>query len=209
MKSIQRDKEKYDEEKIRKFEEENPELLRNNLIESFLKIPTNKEAYWKAISVPTPENKDNLDMLFKEFYFKIRFTSHISSTIKFNSINFDKRLRKIQSRFNTILDTKLSKEDVDESFTDLLIDYQHSISLDSILINEDITEHITLPLIHEALQTLTQKQKQIINLAYVKGLNDTEIGVLLNKSQQAISKVHRKALKKLLNYIESVMSKVL
>lgn len=196
-------KEVYDEEKIREFEGENGELLRNNLIESFLKIPANKKAYWKAISDPTPENRDKLDSLFKEFYFKIRFISHISSTLKFNSINFDKRTREIQSRFNTILDNKISTEDGLESYADLLVDEQNSISLDSILINEDISEQVTLPLVHEALQTLTQKQKQIINLAYVKDLNDTEIGVLLNKSQQAISKIHRKALKKLLDYIES------
>lgn len=195
--------EQWNEQNIKKFEEENSELLKNNLVAAFLKNPSNKRVYWKALSNPTVENMNELDTLFKHFYFKIRFISHISTTLKFNSINFDKQVRLLQSRVHTTLDAQISSEESNQSFLDLISNETDSISLDLLLCKEDISQQISYPLLHEALQTLTPTQKQIINLAYVEGLNDTEIGNLLKKSQQAISKTHRKALKKLLEYIES------
>ena len=56
---------------------------------------------------------------------------------------------------------------------------------------------------NDALYSLTEKQKQIINLVYIKGFSDTEIGQLLNISQQAVSKTHKKALKNIREYIET------
>lgn len=57
----------WNEEKIRKFETENPELLKNDLVISFLETPINKEMYMKTILNPTPENMKELDILFKHF----------------------------------------------------------------------------------------------------------------------------------------------
>ncbi|WP_428842484.1 sigma factor-like helix-turn-helix DNA-binding protein [Lysinibacillus mangiferihumi] len=42
-----------------------------------------------------------------------------------------------------------------------------------------------------------------MNLVYIKGFSDTEIGQLLNISQQAVSKTHKKALKNIREYIET------
>lgn len=55
---------------------------------------------------------------------------------------------------------------------------------------------------YDALNSLTKKQKEIINLAYAEGLSDTEIGLILNKTRQAVSKTHKKALGNMLTYIE-------
>ncbi|MFY0521059.1 sigma factor-like helix-turn-helix DNA-binding protein [Lysinibacillus sp. UGB7] len=190
------------EEKIRRFEVENPELLNNDLVISFLKIPTYKNIYTETISNPTPENMKNLDILFKQFYSKIRFISHISTTLKFNSINYDKRVRLINSRFSPTLDASINSNEGDETFLDLIVDEQSYNPLDEIVINDNLDEHITCPILYGALNSLTKKQKEIINLAYVEGLSDTEIGQKLYKTQQAVSKTHKKALENMLTYIE-------
>ncbi|MEB2301544.1 sigma-70 family RNA polymerase sigma factor [Lysinibacillus xylanilyticus] len=196
-------KNKWNEENIRKFELENQELLDNDLVVSFLKIPTNKEIYMKTISNPTPENMKELDILFKHFYFKIRFISHISITLKFNSINYDKRVRLLQSRFPTTLDASINSSEGEETFLDLMADEQAENLIGEAIISDDLDEHVTCPIMYEALNSLTKKQKEIINLAYAEGLSDTDIGLILNKTQQAVSKTHKKALKNMLTYIEN------
>jgi len=196
-------KNEWDEEKIRKFEEENLELLSNTLVSSFLKIPANKNMYMETISNPTPENMKKLDILFKHFYFKVRFISHISTTLKFNSINYDKRLRLLQSRFASTLDASINSNEGEETSLDLLADEQAYNLLDEIVIKGDLDEHVTCPILYNALNSLTKKQNEIMNLAYVEGLSDTEIGLRLNKTQQAISKTHKKALENMLNYVEN------
>lgn len=193
----------WNEEEIKKFEMENPELLNNDLVISFLRIPINKEMYMKTISNPTPENMKELDILFKHFYFKIRFISHISTTLKFNSINYDKRLKVIQSRFTSTLNAPINTDGGEETFLDLLAAEESYLILDEIVLEDEINEHVTCPLMNDALYSLTEKQKQIINLVYIKGFSDTEIGQLLNISQQAVSKTHKKALKNIREYIET------
>ncbi|MFC9541354.1 sigma factor-like helix-turn-helix DNA-binding protein [Lysinibacillus sp. NPDC056959] len=196
-------KNEWDEERIRKFEGENQKLLSNNLVISFLKIPTNKNMYMKTISNPTPENMKKLDILFKHFYFKVRFISHISTTLKFNSINYDNRLRLLQSRFTSTLDASINSNGGEETFLDLLPDEQAYNLFGEIVNNDHLDEHVTCPILYDALNLLTKKQKEIINFAYVEGLSDTEIGLKLNKTQQAISKTHKKALESMLNYVEN------
>ncbi|QNK89843.1 sigma-70 family RNA polymerase sigma factor [Sporosarcina sp. resist] len=200
-------KKEWDDGKVRKFEKENPELLGNNLVISFLKIPTNKNIYMDTISNPTPKNMKKLDVLFKKFYFRIRFISHISTTLKFNSINYDKRLRLIQSRVSSTLDATINSSEGEETFLDLLADEQAYNFFGEIVINDELVEHVTCPILYDALNTLTKKQIEIINLAYVNRLSDTEIGLRLNKTQQAISKTHKKALGNMLTYIENYKNK--
>ncbi|MFJ5767849.1 sigma-70 family RNA polymerase sigma factor [Lysinibacillus sp. NPDC093210] len=193
---------KWDEERIKKFEDENRQLLKNDLVISFFKIPTNKEKYMETISNPSPENRKELDKLFKHFYFKIRFISHISSTLKFNSINFDKKLRLLQSRFSLTLDATINSNEGQETFLDLVADEQAEDYFSDIILNDNLDEYVISPILYDALNSLTKKQKEIISLAYAEGLSDTEIGRRLNKTQQTVSKTHKKALEKMLIYIE-------
>lgn len=196
----------WDERELRKFEKENPDLLSNNLVISFLKMPTNKVLYMETISNPTPENMKKLDVLFKKFYFNIRFISHISTTLKYNSINYDKKLRLVHSRFSSTLDASINRNEGEETFLDLLADEQAYNPFDEIG-DHDLVEHVTCPILVDAINSLTKKQKEIINLAYVERLSDTEIGLRLNKTQQAISKTHKKALGNMRTSIESHKNK--
>lgn len=195
---------KWNEEKIRHFELENSELLGNNLVVSFLGTPQHKEVYLETISNPTPENMKKLDMLFKDYYFNIRFISHISTTLKFNSINYDKQAKQIQTRFLTTLDAEINPTEGEATtFVDLVADENAEYCFERTISNGDLEQQITCPLLNNAYKSLTIKQKEIINLAYVEGLSDTEIALILNKTQQAVSKTHKKALENMLNYINN------
>ncbi|GLY12625.1 sigma factor-like helix-turn-helix DNA-binding protein [Pseudobacillus badius] len=69
------------------------------------------------------------------------------------------------------------------------------------MVGPHIDDFIGDPILYQSLHTLTSKEKEIINLAYINNLSDVQIGKILNKSQQAVSKMHKKALKKIYDYM--------
>ncbi|MGB2993095.1 MAG: sigma-70 family RNA polymerase sigma factor [Paenisporosarcina sp.] len=175
--------------------------LQNPVIKSFLEIPENMGLLEEVINNPTNLSKKKLDDTFREYYFKIRFTNYLSTAIYFNAINYDKKVNLFLERNKTILDGQLNDGD---SVT--LIDYLASkewqegqeVWIDS----TNIADHLTSYTLFNAIQLLTENQRQLLNLAYIYDLNDSEIAIYLNKSQQAVSRSHKKALKKLKEIIE-------
>jgi RNA polymerase sigma factor (sigma-70 family) len=188
--------------KIEKFKEENKDFLENSIVKSFLMEEKNQKLLVQFICNPTEENKKLLDKEFKEFYFDIRFTSYISTALYFNAINFDKRYRKMLKRQPLTVDQSIKNDTSQPSLNTLLVDTEAEVQVDDILRSENIEDYVTNPVLYEAIQSLTEKQKEVISLAYVKGLTDTEISKVLNKSQQAVSKIHKAALKNICKFIE-------
>ncbi|WP_162985712.1 sigma-70 family RNA polymerase sigma factor [Virgibacillus halodenitrificans] len=188
-------------EKVKKFVEKNQAFLKHKVVQSFLNNEINNKLFLEVVCDPTPRKQRILDEEFKKFYFNIRFTAFISSTLYFNAINYDKRNRKNKNRYQLTLDKPIG-EGEEYSFKDLIEDPNTPIDLDNFLKSSNIQEYIQDPLLFKAIEQLTKKQKEVIDLAYVKCLSDTEIGLLLDKSQQAISKLHKKALEKIFNFIQ-------
>lgn len=139
-------------------------------------------------------------MKFKKYYFHIRFTSFVSNTLYFNAINFDKRYRKMAKRHPLTVDQPLADEK-NSSFKDLIKDEKSEINIESFINSAKVESYISDPILNEAINTLSGKQKQVIDLAYIYGLSDTVIAKKLDKSQQAISKIHKRALEKIYKYI--------
>ncbi|BBW98444.1 sigma-70 family RNA polymerase sigma factor [Geobacillus icigianus] len=189
-------------QKIEEFKEENKDFLENTVVKSFLTEEENQKLLVQAICEPTEENKKLLDNKFEKFYFDIRFTSYISTVLYFNAINFDKRYRKMLNRQPLTVDQPINNDSSNTSFNAMLVDAETEIQVEDILRSDNIEDYITNPVLYEAIQSLTEKQKEVISLAYVKGLTDTEISKILNKSQQAVSKIHKAALKKICKFIE-------
>jgi RNA polymerase sigma factor (sigma-70 family) len=187
-------------QEIEIFKKQNKEFLENPIIKSFLKNEKNWKLFLEVICNPTDENKELLDKEFKKFYFGIRFTAFISTALYFNAVNFDKRYHKMLNRYTLTVDKPL-KEEEDISFKDMITDSEAEIQIEWIIQSDDIKDYIADPVLYEAILTLSDKQREVINLAYVKGLSDTEISKVLNKSQQAISKTRKKALKNIYNFI--------
>jgi RNA polymerase sigma factor (sigma-70 family) len=165
----------------------------NKAVTSFLKNKENENLLLNTICNPSKENVENLDETFKKFYFNIRFISYISSALYFNAINFDKKIRKVKNRHPLTVDKPLGSTE-EGSFKELIHDSTADIQLDDLVGSDNIAEYIENPVLYEAVEKLSDKQNEILSLAYIKKKSDTEIAKILNKSQQAISKSHKKAL---------------
>ncbi|MCA1060998.1 sigma-70 family RNA polymerase sigma factor [Rossellomorea aquimaris] len=167
-----------------------PHLKHNKAVESFISQGANQKLVEDFLRHPSAMKEDRLNEAFKAHYFDIRFTSYVSSSLYFHSVNFDKHIRKYSERHPLTLDNQTNEEGM--SFIDLVPDPSPDISpftnystLGECLENEELLK---------AYKTLTDKQKHILDLAYVQELSDTEIARMFGVSQQAVSKTHRKAL---------------
>ncbi|WP_075618775.1 sigma factor-like helix-turn-helix DNA-binding protein [Paenisporosarcina indica] len=175
--------------------------LQNPIIKSFFEAPGNLDLLKEVIDNPTDLLKKKLDDTFREFYFKIRFTTYLSQAIYFNAINFDKKIKLFSERNLTILDKPL-KGDHEGTLIDVLSSAEWKDKQDVFPASSDISDHLTSDSLFYGAQLLTDNQRQLLSLAYIYGLNDSEIAVYLNKSQQAVSRSHKKALSKLREVIE-------
>lgn len=173
--------------------------LHNPIIKSFLAAPENMALLKEVIDNPTDILKKKLDDIFREFYFKIRFTTYLSQVIYFNAINYDKKIKLFLDRNISILDRPL-KNDREGTMIDRLSSavWQDGQEISS----SNISDHLTCPSLFIGTQLLTENQRQLLSLAYVHGFSDSEIAAYLKKSQQAVSRSHRKALKKLREILE-------
>lgn len=57
-------------------------------------------------------------------------------------------------------------------------------------------------LLYEALQTLNEKERDLLMKVYMHGFNQKELAKILDVSPQYISKLKNKALKKLKDYLQ-------
>ena len=176
--------------------------LQNPVIKSFLDIQENMDLLVDVINNPTNVSKKKLDDTFREYYFKIRFTNYLSKAIYFNAINFDKKVNLFLDRNKSILDSQL-KEGDNLTLIDYLVSKEWQEGQEVWIDSSNIADHLTSYSLYKAIHLLTENQRQLLNLAYIYDLNDSEIAIYLNKSQQAVSRSHKKALKKLREIIEN------
>jgi RNA polymerase sigma factor (sigma-70 family) len=169
-----------------------PDLKGNKAVESFMTQPEHQELLKEFLTSPSPSAENRLNEAFKAHYFGIRFTSYVSSSLYFHSVNFDKKIRLHRGRQLLTLDQPLSGDE-DGTFKDMIAEPEEPLTITEQSLEDVISDERLL----QAYRKLTEKQKRILDLAYVKELSDTEIASLLRVSQQAVSKSHRKALAKL------------
>lgn len=186
--------------KFHKFIRDNKIFLDNPIIKNFLSIKENYYLLKQCICDPTPQNQDLLDQNFRDFFFHTRFTSYVSTTLHFHGINLDKRYRETRNRYPLLLDQPVN-DDTSISFKDLAEQHE-SFEIES----DDLLDYILDFNLFKALQEITSNQRRILSLVYIKGYTDTEVGLIMNKSQQAISKSRKKALNRLRKYLEETRS---
>ncbi len=182
--------------KFFEFIKENEEFLNNPVIKEFLSKEKNYQLFKSSICHPTFQNQEQLDQAFRAFYFHIRFTAYVSSTIYFHGVNLDKKVRETNFKFPLTLDQPVG-DDSEISYKDLA-EYHDNFEIES----DNILDYVIDPNLYKALQDITSNQRTILYLVYIKGFTDSEVSILLKKSQQAVSKSRNKALKKIRRYME-------
>ena len=189
-------------QRVENYLDKNERHLQNPIIKSFLNIPENMDLLKEVINKPTDLLKKKLDDTFREFFFKIRFTTYLSQTIYFNAINYDKKIKLFSDRNISILDRPL-KGNQNGTLIDLLGSEEWKEGQEVWIASSNIGDHLSSQTLFNGLQLLTENQRQLLSLAYIYGLKDSEISTYLNKSQQAVSRSHKNALLKLREFIET------
>ncbi|MCD5324927.1 MULTISPECIES: sigma-70 family RNA polymerase sigma factor [Pontibacillus] len=177
-----------------RFFEKFPNLKGNPAVETFLHKPEHQELIEDYLSSPTQERMDHLDKAFKAYYFGIRFTSYLNTSLYFHSVNFDKKVRQFAERNRLTLDQSVGDEE-GETFKDQLYD-QGSLYTETPRTLEECIEDDDLL---RAYLRLSDKQRGVLDMTYVHQMKDSEIANHTHTSQQAVSKLRKKALMKLKN----------
>lgn len=155
-------------------------IIENKVIQSFLQVPENKELYKQVIELNDENSLKELNKMFKDFFLEIRLLKYISTIIHNSVIEMDIRYRK--------------KEQILVPYNEQLHDKEtFEIVNDSRELNEFLEDGKMIG----CLNVLTEKEKNILSLIYMKELKEGEIAMSLNISQQAVSKTKRRALQKI------------
>lgn len=176
--------------------------MKNPIIKSFLNIVENMDLLKEVINNPTSILTKKLDDTFREFYFRIRFTSYLSQAIYFNAINYDKKVKLFSDRNKSILDIPI-KDKKGRKVLDFFCSMEWKHCQEECIYSSNIKDHLTNYSLYKGIEQLTENQRQLLSLAYIFDLTDSEIATYFNISQQAVSKSHKKILKKLREIIEN------
>ncbi|OKP96768.1 sigma-70 family RNA polymerase sigma factor [Paenibacillus sp. P46E] len=115
-----------------------------------------------------------------------KFVAYITSLFHYNSINFDKKIRKLNKRYSLILD-----DNDKETY------YPVSSMTDDISSFLTLEDQISDSNLYCKFMELTKREREILNFSIYFELSDTKIAKLLEISQQSISKTKKHALRKL------------
>lgn len=181
--------------------------FKNPLLKAFLGELEHLELYQQYCKSPNEWLKKMIDERFVQFYIRIRAIAYFSKIIYFTARHFDRERRKYENRYVLTLDSSSndgngSKIEGSSTFKELIVDESATIH-DYERLNHELNQYIQHPMLYKAIQSLNKRQQQILFLAYVMNISDTEISKKLNVTQQAISKSKNNALAKVRRMINA------
>lgn len=166
--------------------------IKNPLIIGFLSIDSNLQLYAEYLLSNSSEIKEKINYNFNKYYYKVRLISYLSKLIYYEAVNYDKKIRKSSKTFLLVLDKPF------EDGNSILLDkVTNKHTNREILESDKVGDYIHDFRLFKAVEKLTERQKHILYLAYIKDLQDTEIAKLLMVSQQSISKTKKTAVRKI------------
>jgi RNA polymerase sigma factor (sigma-70 family) len=174
--------------------------LEQPIMKEFLRLEENRTLLNKHLQSPSKEEKEELDRRFKAFYKKLKTIKYINSLIRMYAIDYDKRLKKQNTRNLLILDAPLTYHHKGEETTlanTMKAAQQGVMEREPYQYGRELKEQIAEDWLYKALESLTPKQLKVLELLYVHQVNRKDIAIQLGSSRQNISNIHSKAIKKL------------
>ncbi|SES10480.1 sigma-70 family RNA polymerase sigma factor [Psychrobacillus sp. OK032] len=159
---------------------------KQKIIQEFLKCPSNLTLFEEFKTTNSEEIKQKIDLRFKKHYQNYRIISYLIKVLHYESKHFDRKMRTYKDRYQLILTNNLD-------LSPIFLERSYS---DSIGFSEDIIDHIASHKLFNCLRKLTDRQKEILSLVYVKQMTDKEIAQYLGITQQAVSKTRKNIIKK-------------
>lgn len=176
-------------------------IVENPVIKEFLTYDENKVVFETAMKLPTTENLEALDLKFKEFYRFNRIIRYMSGLIRKYPIDYDKRVKVRNSRYQLVFDKPINngKEDSNTSLAELISNGKETVleQLISKEYNEKNLINIKNEDLLQAYKKLNKKQCEILYLYYEKGFNNREIAQLFGQTEANISYWHKKTIRQL------------
>ncbi|WP_019007835.1 RNA polymerase sigma factor [Cohnella laeviribosi] len=180
------------------------------IVQRFFSYPENVYLLYLFLDSQSLECWKRLEDAFCNFYFEVRFTKYLSSTIKFTFIDYERRRRRREERNIVIFDMGLYEEN-DKTFGERYLS-QNNDDENSIVLSPDpqkMLDSLSNECIYKAFSELTQNQKIILTFSYSMCYLDKEIAEKLSITPQAVSKTRNAALANLRKRIECTSLKPL
>ncbi|MFD0768958.1 sigma-70 family RNA polymerase sigma factor [Bacillus sp. CGMCC 1.60114] len=167
------------------------------IVRNFLKGKNNYALFQEAILNPTKESTHLLNQTFAEYYRKVKIINYISKLVKYYSIDIEKRINLNKKRNVLTLDTSINDEE-DSIKMDVLSSSGEDLTYKGFeLTSGSLKEHLSNDVLHKALEVLSDKQMEILNLIYMNDLTNKQVAEILKESEQTVSYNHKAAIKKL------------
>lgn len=164
---------------------------KNLILKKFFEDPKNVELYELYQSNPSQELKEKIDSNFRKYYFSVRLLAYFLKAIHYEAMNLDQKTRKYQQANQLVLNKEF--DDTEVSMIDLIGDTNTETEISSIYLEDYVCD----PKLYKAIQNLSEKQKKVLYLIFVKDLQLSEIAQILNVSIQNVSKTKNVAISKL------------
>lgn len=168
------------------------DVANQRLLDAFLAQEDNQQLYQRVFNSPEDRQRnDELDSRFQEFWDEVRFTKFLSSLIRFTAIELAVRNQKTSNacqptdEVERVIDSLVSDSDKSE--------WEDNFEWKDVLADKRIWD---------AVQTLTEKEQEVLTLLYLRNLKEAKAASLLGVSQQTVSKTKKRALLKLRKQLE-------
>lgn len=172
-------------------------FMQNRLLQCFLADENTKNLYLSYLEQPTNYKKSAIEKLFQIHVRKIQLLSYFSKVLYFESQKYDKKVRRINSVNQLILD-----KDVNDGEGTLLDLIESENPIDELVFvtsidPEDLEFIFEDKTLHEIVSKLSPRQKVILHLIYVKDWTENEVAQRLGVTKQAVNKTKNQSLKKI------------
>lgn len=166
--------------------------MNNRIIASFLEDSEHQKLYSDYLQNPSQAKKDLIEEQFKIFFTKIKIISYFSRVLYFEAQRFDKKLRDISNQASLILDN----DDMNE---EILFNEESMIqeTFENFFNDSNIEDFIDDEKLFNIVSNLSENNKTLLNLLFIKGLDEKEISIHLGVSQQAVNKRKKNLLNKI------------
>ncbi|MBB6450267.1 RNA polymerase sigma factor (sigma-70 family) [Geomicrobium halophilum] len=185
------------------FLDDHPQILEHRIFQGFLKDPHYYRIFVHAICSPSLQTIEDLNEAFKSHYANVQFTQYLSKTLHWTSINYDRKRRNLDQK-QILLDKPWEDGTTGNPLLDefSLSRNDEKVNLEFVAETNDLSSWSSDITLTKALLRLTSRQRTIIIEHYGNGRKNSEIARLLNISQQAVSRTHLHALKRLRSMLE-------
>lgn len=170
----------------------NKEFFEEPIIKRFFANSSHIHLLKKVIENKDTKANKELNERFTIFFLYYRLINYVGTLSRNYSIDFDKKVNTQNNRYLLNLDAPVHNTGI--TILDLTKSNDTSVSEQVIEKSQKLSEKIGDKSLYKAFHTLSNKQKEILELTFIYDLTQKEIASYFGNSPQNISKMKKKAI---------------